>query len=109
MEPHRRGNVSVSCNVSPGPNPEENRRTTMQSMNPGRRIAAAAMMMLVLALPALAAGGQVNLNTATVEQLQLLPRVGPSLAQRIVEYRDRNDGFQVVEDLLLVRGVGEAS
>lgn len=54
------------------------------------------------------AGALVNLNTATLEQLQTLPGVGPVLAGRIVEYRDRNGGFRAVDDLRKVTGIGEA-
>ena len=53
-------------------------------------------------------GGPVNLNTATPEQLQTLPGVGPVLAQRIVEYRDQHGGFRFVADLRHVSGIGDA-
>jgi len=56
-----------------------------------------------------ASGGQVNINTATSDQLQLLPRVGPALAGRIIEFREANGPFKAIEDLLRVRGVGERS
>lgn len=59
------------------------------------------------ALPAAAAEGQVNVNTAGAEQLALLPRVGPAIAQRIVEFREENGPFEQLEDLMLVRGIGE--
>src|SRR6185369_7127293 len=49
--------------------------------------------------PAGAGGGPVNLNTATLDQLQTLPGVGPVLAQRIVDYRDQHGGFKAVTDL----------
>jgi competence protein ComEA len=52
--------------------------------------------------------GLVNLNTATLEQLQTLPGVGPVLAQRIVEYREQNGGFGSVADLRKVSGIGDA-
>jgi competence protein ComEA len=52
--------------------------------------------------------GLVNLNTATLEQLQTLPGVGPVLAQRIVEYREQNGGFASVADLRKVSGIGDA-
>jgi len=54
-----------------------------------------------------AAGGPVNLNTATQQQLEGLPGVGPVLAQAILRERDRRGGFRRVEDLRGVRGIGE--
>lgn len=53
-----------------------------------------------------AAGGKINLNTAGVEELGSLPRVGPVLAQRIVDWRKEHGRFQTVEDLDAVDGVG---
>lgn len=49
----------------------------------------------------------VNVNTAETSQLTLLPRVGPALAQRIIEHREANGKFERSEDLLLVRGIGD--
>jgi competence protein ComEA len=49
----------------------------------------------------------VNLNTATVAELDTLPRVGPAIAQRIIDWRDANGRFAAVEDLLSVPGIGE--
>jgi competence protein ComEA len=54
-------------------------------------------------------GGLVNLNTATVTQLQGLPGVGPVLAQRIVDYRTRWGPFQSVDELRKVSGIGDAT
>lgn len=59
--------------------------------------------------PAPASHGVVNVNTATVDQLQLLPRVGPALAARIVEFRKANGAFKTVDELVAVRGIGERS
>ena len=53
--------------------------------------------------------GQVNINTATVQELQLLPRVGASLAQRIVDFRAANGPFKAPEELARVKGMGEKS
>jgi competence protein ComEA len=50
--------------------------------------------------------GKLNLNTATVEQLTLLPGVGPSKAERVIEWRGKNGGFKRVADLRKVKGFG---
>ncbi|WP_420901070.1 helix-hairpin-helix domain-containing protein [Micromonospora tulbaghiae] len=55
-----------------------------------------------------APAGPVNLNTATLAQLDALPGVGPVLAQRILDHRDRNGGFRSVSDLRQVDGIGDA-
>ncbi len=55
------------------------------------------------------ASGVVNINSATSEQLQLLPRVGPALAGRVIEFREANGPFQSVEEIVAVRGIGENS
>ena len=54
-----------------------------------------------------AGDARVNLNTATVAELDTLPRVGPAIAQRIIDWRDANGRFAAVEDLLSVPGIGE--
>lgn len=54
-------------------------------------------------------GAVVNLNSATVEQLETLPGIGPRAAQRILEFRAKNGGFKKVEDLMKIQGIGERS
>ncbi|WP_405090833.1 ComEA family DNA-binding protein [Micromonospora sp. NBC_01392] len=54
------------------------------------------------------AAGPVNLNTATLAQLDALPGVGPVLAQRILDHRDQHGGFRSVADLRQVDGIGDA-
>ncbi|GIF26453.1 competence protein ComEA [Actinoplanes tereljensis] len=54
------------------------------------------------------AGGPVNLNTATLADLDTLPGVGPVLAQRILDARDAQGGFKSVSDLRKVDGIGDA-
>ena len=77
----------------------------------------ATSLALVLALAAstglaLAAGkpaptGKVNINTATAQQLTVLPGVGEKLATRIVDYRQKSGGFKSVAELMNVQGIGE--
>jgi competence protein ComEA len=75
---------------------------------------ALAMATLLAAGPALAAGQtapteKVNINTATVEQLTALPGVGPTLAARIVEHREKAGQFGSAQELMNVKGIGEKS
>ncbi|MFF3856781.1 helix-hairpin-helix domain-containing protein [Micromonospora sp. NPDC002575] len=55
-----------------------------------------------------APAGLINLNTATLAQLDTLPGVGPVLAQRILDHRDRTGGFRSVGDLRQVEGIGDS-
>jgi competence protein ComEA len=57
---------------------------------------AAALLLLVI-----------NLNTATIKELETLPGIGPALAKRIVEFREKRHGFKRVEELLAIRGISE--
>ncbi|MGA1796765.1 MAG: ComEA family DNA-binding protein [bacterium] len=54
-----------------------------------------------------AAQEMININTATQDELLLLKRVGPSLADRIIAYREAHGLFQKTEDILNVKGLGE--
>lgn len=55
------------------------------------------------------APGLLDINTADLDQLQSLKGIGPALAQRIIDFREENGPFQSVEDLLQVKGIGEAT
>jgi competence protein ComEA len=63
---------------------------------------------LLAASPAFAAPtleGQVNINTATAEQLELLPGIGPAMAKKIVDYRT-NKPFQETNQIVRIKGIG---
>ena len=81
-----------------------------------RRVLPALCLAIVVGLTAVADDGAarskkgaVNVNTATSEQLQLLPGVGPALAERIIEFREANGPFKKVDELVAVRGIGDKS
>lgn len=50
----------------------------------------------------------ININTATTQQLETLPGIGPALAQRIVDYRAEHGDFSAPEELINVKGIGES-
>ncbi|MGW1060039.1 helix-hairpin-helix domain-containing protein [Micromonospora rubida] len=95
-------------------------------LNPARKVTDGELILVGVAAPAgqpgaAAAGagqpagadaagpeGRVNLNTATLAQLDTLPGVGPVLAQRILTHRDQHGGFRSVGDLRQVEGIGDA-
>jgi competence protein ComEA len=56
-----------------------------------------------------AAAPSVNLNTATVEQLETLPGIGRKTAELILQYRQKNGPFKKIEELMNVKGIGEKS
>ncbi|MEU5905223.1 ComEA family DNA-binding protein [Micromonospora sp. NPDC047467] len=89
-------------------------------LNPARKVTDGELIVVGVTPPPVPAGaigpaaggappaGPLNLNTATLAQLDALPGVGPVLAQRILAYRDQHGGFKGVGDLRQVDGIGDA-
>ncbi|WP_373683982.1 helix-hairpin-helix domain-containing protein [Micromonospora solifontis] len=91
-------------------------------LNPARKVADGELILVGVAAPpgqaaqpgqpaaggGAAPGSPVNLNTATLAQLDALPGVGPVLAQRILDHREQHGGFRSVSDLRQVEGIGDA-
>ena len=64
------------------------------------------LLLLSLVCFAVAQVEKVNINTASAEQLAKLKGIGPALAQRIIEYREKNRPFEKPEDITKVKGIG---
>jgi competence protein ComEA helix-hairpin-helix repeat region len=98
--------VADAIAAAGGPLPD----TDLSTLNLARKLADGEMIMVGVPAPSgAAAGGRVNLNTATAAELETLPGVGPVLAQRIIAYREEHGGFRSVDELREVPGIGDAT
>src|SRR5262249_52465972 len=94
----------------PGPpRPRERKPVMNRSIRRLTAFAVAALVALAVA-PVFAAdapSGVVNVNPATAAELDLLPGVGPAVAGRIVEHREKNGAFKTADELMLIKGIGQ--
>jgi len=84
--------------VNPPATPESGERTTPDKAAPDALVKADA--------PGRLATSTIDINTATGAELELLPGIGPALAQRIIDHRREHGPFRRVEDLDDVKGIG---
>jgi competence protein ComEA len=92
--------------------------TDAATVNLARKVTDGELIVVGVPVPATAAGGdpagpaapggKVNLNTATLAQLDSLPGVGEVLARRILDYRTSHGGFRSVSELRQVDGIGDS-
>ena len=109
LRPGRRASVRFRAAV-----PQDAAIDRFAIENPVKVAVGVLLAVLVVSIAAVSAAsepaltGVVNINTATLEQLQLLPGIGEARARAIVSMRKQSGGFKSLDDLLEVKGIGKA-
>jgi len=83
------------------------KKTWTKTLSLGILMAVVTVLLSGPGVLAQAKAAKININTASAAELQELPRIGETIAQRIVDFREKNGKFKRIEDLLKVKGIGE--
>ena len=70
-------------------------------------VVAVSMVLAVIPIVGAEEGNKVNINTAGMEELIELDKIGPKYAERIIEYREKVAPFETPEDIMKVKGIGK--
>jgi len=90
-----------------GPDADESAVNLARTVSDGEQLHVPVLGVTPEGGPQPSGDSRVNLNTADAGDLDALPRIGPALAQRIIDWREANSRFTSVEDLLAVPGIGD--
>ncbi|MDL1957299.1 MAG: ComEA family DNA-binding protein [Candidatus Desulfofervidus auxilii] len=64
------------------------------------------LFFFVISFALIGAQQKIDINTATIEQLESLPGIGPVIAKRIIDYRKKYGPFKKIEDIMQIKGIG---
>ena len=101
-----RVDAAIDAAGGPLPNADLERVNLAQVLRDGDQVDVPLQGETEISLPTPNGGGIVHINSASLDELQTLPGVGPTLAQRIIDFREQSGPFTSMEDLDLVSGIG---